>query len=163
MGILDKVNQVLNQVLIGIAGFFVSAMILLTCANVFLRLVWVPVGGTFELMGYFGAIVTAFALGYTQMKRGHVAVDILVKRYSKKTQDVLKAINDCICMVFFAVVAWQISTYGVTLCKTGEVTETLRIIYYPFTFGVALGCATLSLVFLTDLLKFVVPMKAGEM
>jgi TRAP-type C4-dicarboxylate transport system permease small subunit len=163
MGILDKVNQVLNQVLIGIAGFFVAAMILLTCANVFLRLVWVPVGGTFELMGYFGAIVTAFALGYTQMKRGHVAVDILVKRFSKKTQGVLKAINDCICMGFFAVVAWQISRYGITLLKTGEVTETLRIIYYPFTFGVALGCATLSLVFLTDLLKSVVPMKAGEM
>ncbi len=163
MGILDKVNEVLNQVLIGVAGFFVAAMILLTFANVFLRLVWVPLSGTFELMGYFGAIVTAFALGYTQMKRGHVAVDILVKRFSKKTQGVLKAINDCICMVFFAVVAWQISRYGVTLLKTGEVTETLRIIYYPFAFGVALGCATLSLVFLTDLLKSVVPMKAGEM
>ncbi len=163
MGILHKVNQVLNQVLIGIAGFFVAAMILLTCANVFLRLVWVPVGGTFELMGYFGAIVTALALGYTQMKRGHVAVDILVKQFSKKTQVVLKAINDCICMVFFAVVAWQISRYGITLWKTGEVTETLRIIYYPFAFGVAFGCATLSLVFLTDLLKSVVPMKAGEM
>ena len=56
-------------------------------------------------------------------------------------------------MVFFAVVAWQIAKYAGTLWETGEVTETLQIIYYPFTYGVALGCAVLSLVFLIDLLK----------
>ena len=61
VGVLDKVNQILNQVLIRIACFFLVAMILLTCANILLRLVWVPVTGTFELMGYFAAIITALA------------------------------------------------------------------------------------------------------
>jgi hypothetical protein len=55
-------------------------------------------------------------------------------------------------MVFFAIVSWQIAKYATTLVKTGEITETLRIVYYPFTYGVALGCAVLSLVFLSDLL-----------
>ncbi len=162
MVFLEKVSNLLNRILLGVAGFFVAAMILLTCANIFLRLVWRPVGGTFELMGYFGAVVTAFALGYTQMKRGHVAVDILVQRFSKRTQRILTGVNDTFCMVFFAIVAWQIAKYGVTLCKTGEVTETLRIIYYPFAFAVALGCAVLALVFLTGLLKSVALTKAGE-
>jgi TRAP-type C4-dicarboxylate transport system permease small subunit len=113
-------------------------------------------------MGYGGAIVTAFALGYTQLKRTHVAVDILVLRFSKRTQSVLNGINALICMVFFAVVAWQIAKYGATLWRTGEVTETLRIVYYPFTYGVALGCAVLSLVFLTDFLKCVVQQTGGK-
>jgi TRAP-type C4-dicarboxylate transport system permease small subunit len=98
-------------------------------------------------------MVTVFALGYTQMRRGYIAVDILVMRFSKKTQQILTAVNCTICMIFFALASWQITKYATTLLETGEVTETLRIIYYPFTYGVAFGCAAIALVFLTDLLK----------
>ena len=159
MVILDRISHYLNQILIYIAGLFLIAMIFLTCANVFFRLVWIPVRGTFELMGYFGAVLTAFVLGYTQIRRGHIAVDIVVLRFSKRAQGILKAINNVICMVFFALAAWQISRYATNLWETGEVTETLQIIYYPFAYGVALGCAVLSLVFLTDFLKLL--MKKG--
>jgi TRAP-type C4-dicarboxylate transport system permease small subunit len=152
MSVLDKISHFLNQILIWIAGCLLAAMICLTCANIFLRIVWVPVIGTFELMGYFGAVMTAFSLGYTQIRRGHIAVDIVVLGFSKKTQNILNNINCFICMIFFAIVSWQIASYATTLLKTGEITETLRIVYYPFTYGVALGCAVLSLVFLTDLL-----------
>jgi len=153
MVFLEKTTQILNQILLWIAGCLLGAMILLTCANVLLRLVWVPVAGTFELMGYFGAVLTAFALGYTQIRRGHIAVDIVVLGFSKGAQRVLNRINSLICVAFFAVVAWQIARYATTLLTAGEVTETLRIIYYPFTYCVAFGCITLSLVFLTDFLK----------
>ena len=159
MVVLDKITQILTQMLMWIAGVFLATMTILTCANIFLRLVWVPVRGTFELMGFFGAIVTAFALGFTQIGRGHIAVDILVLKFPSKTQKTLNAINYLICMIFFAIVAWQIATYGTTLWKTGEITETLRIIYFPFTYGVALGCAVLSLVFLTSFLKSVLAKK----
>ena len=128
-------------------------MILLTCANVFLRLVWMPVGGTFELMGYFGAVVTAFALGYTQIKRGHIAVDIVVLRFSTNTQRILHAVNHLICMAFFIIVSWQVYKYATTLRETGEVTETLQIVYYPFTYAVALGCLILAFTFFVDFFK----------
>jgi len=55
MNLLDKLTLKLNRILITIAGCFLIGMILLTCANIFLRIVWVPVRGTFELMGFFGA------------------------------------------------------------------------------------------------------------
>jgi TRAP-type C4-dicarboxylate transport system permease small subunit len=144
------------------AGCFLGAMVFLTCANIFLRLVWLPVQGTFELMGYFGAVLTAFALGYAQSRRGHIAVDILVLGFSRKTQKILSFINAFVCMLFFGLVAWQISQYGTTLWKTGEVTETLRIIYYPFTYCVALGCAVLALVFLTEALTCIFPPPEDE-
>ena len=153
MEALDRISEFLNRVLTWIGGFFLTGMIVLTCANIILRMVWIPIRGTFELMGYFGAIVTAFALGYTQIRRGHIAVDIVVLGFSKKIRRRLNGINNLICMTFFAMVAWRVTGHAWTLCQTGEVTETLHIIYYPFTYAVALGCATLSLVFLTDLLK----------
>ena len=95
----------------------------------------------------------AFALGMTQAKKGHIAVDIIVQRFPKSTQRILTGINGILCTIFFAVVSWQIAKYATTLLRTGEVTETLRIIYYPFTYGVALGCAILSLVFFTELIR----------
>jgi TRAP-type C4-dicarboxylate transport system permease small subunit len=153
---LDKLSQVLNQVLMWIAGVFLVAMVVLTCANVFLRVVWMPVRGTFEIMGFLGAIVTAFALGYTQIERGHIAVDILIKKFSKKAQRIANSITCLICMVFFSMAAWQIAKWASTLRKSGEVTETLQIVYYPFTYGVALGCVVLALVFLVDLMKAIV-------
>jgi len=156
MELLDKISRVLNEILIWLAGVFLVTMILLTCANIFLRLVWMPVKGTFELMGFFGAIGTAFALGYTQIKRGHIGIDILVNRFSAKAQRILNGSNYFICMIFFAIAGWQIAKWATTLWKTGEVTETLRIIFYPFTYGVALGCLTLTLVLLVDLLKVLI-------
>ena len=153
MLLLEKISQILNRLLIFIGSIFLVGMIVLTCANIFSRMVWVPIRGTFELMGYFGAVVTAFALGYTQMQKGHIAVDVLLTTFSKKTKKIVQIINHLIGSIFFVLAAWQIAIKATTLLKTGEVTETLRIIYYPFTYAVALGCLVLALVLFTDLLK----------
>lgn len=129
------------------------AMILLTTTNIFLRIVWMPIKGTFELMGFFGAIVTAFALGYTQSEKGHVGIDIVVNRFPAKARRILNGANYFISMIFFSIASWQIFKWGVNLRQTGEVTETLRIIFYPFTYGVAFGCIILALVLLVNFLK----------
>jgi TRAP-type C4-dicarboxylate transport system permease small subunit len=153
METLEKISNRLNQALLWVAGLFLFAMITITGANIVFRLFGLPIRGTFELMGYFGAIVTAFALGYTQIKRGHIAVDIVVLRFSEKTQRILHAFNHLICMVFFIIVTCQIFKYATTLWETGEVTETLQIVYYPFTYAVALGCLILAFTFVVDFLK----------
>ena len=150
---LEKISRILNLIFIWLAGLCLAAMILMTCANIFLRLVWMPIKGTYELMGFFGAIVTAFSLGYTQMKKAHTRVDILVDIFSSKTQMILNAVNLFICTIFFVVAGWFIAKYAVTLWSTGEVTETLRIVYYPFTYGVAAGCFLIALVMIVDILK----------
>lgn len=153
MDFLEKMSRLLNQGLLWIAGFLLAVMIILTCGNIFFRVVWVPIMGTFELMGYLGAVVTAFALGYTQIRHGHIAVDIVVLGFPKKLHGVLNGINCAICMVFFSIIGWQVAKYATNLRRTGEVTETLRIIYYPFAYAVALGCFSLALVFLVEGLK----------
>jgi len=149
ISVLSKINRIL---LIA-AGICLIAMVALTSANIVLRLFWVPIRGTYELMGFFGALATAFALGYTQLQKGHIAVDILINSFPRRTKRILEAINGIAIMVFFSVMAWQISRKAWVLQTTGEVTETLRIVYYPFTYGVALGCGFLALVFLGDLIR----------
>lgn len=155
--IMERILQVINRSLVLLAGIFLVLMILLTCANIFLRVVWVPVRGTYELMGYFGAVVAAFALGHTQLTRGHIAVDVLYRKFPAPVAKGLTVFNCLFCTGFFAVMAWQLVLKGNILMQTGEVTETLRIAYYPFTYGVAAGCGFLALVFFKQLAEVLRP------
>ena len=157
MGGLHRFVRGLNGGLAFVGGAFLAAMVLLTCGNILLRIVWVPIPGTFELMGFFGAVTAAFALGYTQLRRGHIAVDVLIGRFSRRTRRALDAVNSLVCMIFFAVVAWQIGLKATVLMRSGEVTETLRVAYHPFTYGVAVGCGALALVFFADLVRAIRP------
>lgn len=159
---LENISRLLNDLVIWIAALLLVVMIGLTCGNIFLRIVWTPIQGTYELMGFLGAVVTAFAMGYTQIKRGHTGIDIVVNLFSAKTQRVLNSLNYSICMVFFALLGWRIVKWATTIWKTGEVTETLRIIFFPFTYAVAFGCFVLSLVLLVDFLREVIRGKGAE-
>ena len=158
---MDRINELLNNLLTFIGGIFIVAMIVLTCGNIFTRMVWAPVPGTYELMVLFGALVTAFALGQTQLRRGHVAVDVLINTFSAKTKKAVRVAGDIICMAFFVIVTWQLIVKGNTLWRTGELTETLKIIYYPFIYAVAFGCAVLTFVCFGDLLNALFPRKDG--
>jgi len=71
-------------------------------------------------------------------------------------------ISDLICCIFFLIAAWQLAIKATTLLKTGEVTETLQVIYYPFTYAVAFGSFVLSLTLLTELIKAILPDGGGE-
>lgn len=152
---LDRVMQLLNRLLVFCGGMFLVGMVALTCANIISRVVWLPIRGTFELMGYFGAVVASAALAYTQLNRGHIAVNVLISRFSRKTQRCLNAFNNAACTLFFALVTWQMVLKAHGFMTTGEVSETLRVIFYPFTFAVAVGCGVMALAFLLDFLNAV--------
>ncbi|MGD8561871.1 MAG: TRAP transporter small permease [Desulfarculaceae bacterium] len=153
MFVLDKAVQWLDRLLTFIASLALVGMVLLTCGNIVSRLIWLPIKGTFELLGFMGAIVTAFALGYTQRHRMHIAVDVLVDRFSARTRRALNLINALMCTLFFFLVAWRLTVYSNILVEQGELTETLQIIYYPFTYATALGFLVLALIFLMEILR----------
>lgn len=151
--LLDRTEKGLQHLLVFCGGFFLIGMTVLTGANILSRIFWEPIRGTFELMGYFGAVVTAFALGYTQKSRGHIAVNVLIQRFSPRAQRLLNSFNNLTCSLFFIVVAWQVALKARGFMKTAEVSETLRIIFYPFTYAVAVGCGFMALVFVFDFLR----------
>jgi TRAP-type C4-dicarboxylate transport system permease small subunit len=153
MELLSRINKYVNMALTLTGGAFLVGMILLTCANIFIRQIFVPIPGTFELMGYAGAVVTAFALGYTQFTNGHISVDVLVNAYPKPLKRLVTVVNTGVCGVFFGLAAWHVMQKALTLMRVGELSETLRIIYYPFTLAVAFGCLILCLALFTDFLK----------
>ena len=148
---LEYLNRVLGRLLLGIAGLFLLFMMALACSNMVLRTIWAPVKGTFELMGFAGAMVTAFAMASTQQGQGHIAVTFLKGRFPPAVEKLLVAVSLIASVALFAVITWQSWRWAGTLLASGEVSETLHIIYYPFAFAVALGFGALSLSLITDL------------
>lgn len=161
MDLLMRINKFLNKLLTLTGGVFLLGMILLTCGNIFIRQFFVPIPGTYELMGYAGAVVAAFALGYTQFTNGHISVDVLVNTYPKPLKRLISIVNHGVCCLFFIITAWYMVQKALTLKNTHEVSETLRIIYYPFILAVALGFFILALALFTDLLKALLVRKEG--
>lgn len=133
----------------------------IACVNMFMRIVGSPFKGAYELVGFFGALVVALPLGYAQLNRAHIAVDILTRRYSKRALRWVNAFNSLICAALFTLVAWQTGVYGTAIWKRGETSETLRIIYFPFVYAVGLCCLILAFILLTDAIKSLRPQK-GE-
>ncbi|MBN1635580.1 MAG: TRAP transporter small permease [Deltaproteobacteria bacterium] len=150
---LEKTSIFLNRALMAIAGVVLVGMMTIACLNVIMRSFGYPLKGTFELVGFFGSIIAAFALGKTQISRQHIAVDVLIRLFPQKIKVVLSSINYLIGMLFFIVAGWQAARWGTNLWNVHELSETLRIIYFPFVYCVSLGCFIISLVFLIDMLK----------
>jgi TRAP-type C4-dicarboxylate transport system permease small subunit len=155
--ILDQIDKVIRKILVALGAIFLLAVLLLTVANIVMRKFSMPIQGTFELTGLFGAIIGAVVLGYTQKRKENIAVDIVFNCFPKALKRIVCVFSDLCCAGFSALAAWQIALIGIKQLTTGEVTETLRIIPYPFVLVAAAGFAALGFVFVIDMLKNVFP------
>ena len=154
MSYLEKISVFLNKILLILGSVAVLLLMSVATVNVVLRYPFkMPWRGAYEVVGFLGAVVIAFALGYTQKRKDHIVVDILTDKFPKKVNRTLDGISYFVTMIFFAIISWQIFVWGIRIWKSGEVSDTLKIIFYPFIFSVAFGFAVFSLTLLIDFLK----------
>lgn len=152
MSFLDRLNAFVNRALAWIAGLALIAMMLFTVADMVTRGFGRPIAGSYEVIGWLSAAAMALALGYTQLHRGHVAIDLVVERLPGRGRASVDFVTSLMSLLLFSVVAWYVARYGVVLYETGSLSETLKAIVYPWVFVVAAGCAGLALALLVDFL-----------
>lgn len=157
MGALKRINEFLNNAFALVGGIALVSMMAIACVNMAMRLAGNPISAAFELVGYFGALTVSLPLGYAQIKKSHIAVDILSSHFSPAVRAVIKGIGLALGTVFFCVAAWQLASHAETLRMAGEVSETLRLPYYPFIYGVAAGCLLMTFCMLVDFLTTLFP------
>ncbi len=132
----------------------VCVMMLLSCADVAMRLLGAPIPGAYEMVGFLGTVIISFALAYTSIQRGHVAVELIFDKLPPRAQCFVEAIANMIGGTLFVLMAWQCLAYGTDLRHSGEVSLTLQMPVYPFVYGIALGSGMLALVLLIDFIRF---------
>jgi TRAP-type C4-dicarboxylate transport system permease small subunit len=149
---LRTFNLYLNRSFLVIAGVAVLGLMLIAGSNVLLRLAGRSFSGAYELAGYLGALVIAFALGETQRRRDHIVVDVFTRKFPPALNRWLDRLQLLITLAFFVIVSRQVWFRGLRLWRTGEVAETLKFVYYPFVFAVSVGFFLFAVSLLLDLI-----------
>jgi TRAP-type C4-dicarboxylate transport system permease small subunit len=155
LDIFDKFNDQLSRVFIWVAGTTLVAVMVLAVGNMFLRAFYVPFGATWELIGFLTALTTSLSLGYAQINKVHVTIDLLVQRFPPRVGAVLESITYLLSLFLFSMAAWHIYLYAERVQERNILSETLRIPFHPVIYAVAAGFLCFSLVLLADLIKTV--------
>jgi TRAP-type C4-dicarboxylate transport system permease small subunit len=74
-------------------------------------------------------------------------------KFSKKVNRILDGLNYSVNTVFFGIISWETLKWGMKIGRTGEVSETLKIIYHPFVYCLAIGFAALAFSLLVDFFR----------
>ncbi len=134
-----------------LAGLSILAMMLLTCADVLLRLFKHPILGAYELVGLLGALTIAFAIPATTLNKGHVAVDFMVEKLPPPAQKICIIMANLLSLSLFALIAWQSFLYADMLRSTGEVTLSLQMPFYPIVYAISAASLLVCIVLLLEL------------
>lgn len=136
-----------------VGGAALLLLVLLATGNVTMRMFGIPFAGTYEIVAFLGALVTAGALAHTQRRRDHIMVDIITDRFPPLLKRMLDAISDALAAGLFGIAAWQVSVWGGKLRESGELSETLQLKFYPFVYATAAGFALLTLVLVLQMFR----------
>ena len=154
---LNKVALRINQTANALGVPFLGLMMLLTSVDVIMRYIFDrPIFGAFELTEYMMSVFILLGLGYTAIKKGHVAVDVLVSRFKPGTQAVIDSITNLISIGIFCLIAWQSVVYGIFLKEEGQETSILGLPIFPLALLAGLGFLLLLTVLSSDFFNFLV-------
>jgi TRAP-type C4-dicarboxylate transport system permease small subunit len=154
MGAILWIAEKLSKLMSVIAGAALTFIMLLTVCDVFLRYFFDrPIIGTFEIVGLGGAVAIGFALPITSWMRGHIFVDFFVVKFPKAVQGLINIITRLVSIGLFYLIGHNLIKYGYDLYKSGEVSLTRQIPFYPVAYGMAVCCFILCLVLICDIIK----------
>lgn len=153
MGDLARPVRKLASVMNGIAACSIAAMTLLICTDVILRLFGRPILGAYDIVTLLLATASGFALAETSIKRGHVAVELLVTMLSSRLKLILYLVTQVLSIALFVVIAYESVRLGRSLWEAGEVSMTVKIPFFPVLFGISLCAFMVCVVLLIALVR----------
>jgi TRAP-type C4-dicarboxylate transport system permease small subunit len=136
-----------------IAGVSVTVMMLMTVADVFLRAGRHPIIGTYEIVALLLALVIGFGIPQVSLDRGHVSMDFLLDKFSKKARKVTLTLTRVLCLILFAFIGVNLFSVGAAFRASGEVSPTIQLPFYPVAYGVAVCCLLECCVFIFDIVR----------
>lgn len=144
-----EVSEKLNT----LASISVIVVMIITVVDVLLRRFMMPIPGAYDLISLISSFIISFSLGYTSVQKGHIAVEFIFQKLPEKAARIVASVNDLCVSVFCAVVCWQSLSFAIRSMRAGEVSPTIKMPFYPFIFGIAIGAFLLSIVLFVNFLR----------
>ncbi|MFH1114757.1 MAG: TRAP transporter small permease [Pseudomonadota bacterium] len=146
---LDRAGSWMNV----LGGTVLVSMMLLTAADVLLRLLGRPITGTYELVALGGALVVAFAMPQATRENANVAVEFFVEGRSRQIKEAMFVFAKVLGTVLFALLGWFLCQKASDLYRDGFVTSTLKFPFYPVAYGLSFCCFVESLTLLGQIVR----------
>ncbi|HHV59101.1 MAG TPA: TRAP transporter small permease [Clostridiaceae bacterium] len=157
--VINKASKTLDA----LAGLGIVAVAFLVVLNVIMRAVFKnPILGTYEYAGFLTAIIVSFGLAWCAIQNGHIAIDIIIKRFSKWTQNVVDAVSNSIMTVLIGMSAWGLFSYAASLARSGEVSPTSQTPLFYFVFLSAISFMILDCTILVKAVRTIKEVVAVE-
>jgi TRAP-type C4-dicarboxylate transport system permease small subunit len=131
----------------------VLLMMCVVCANVVLHFFNIPLLGTYEYVTLISSVIISFGLAHTGVIKGHVAVDLVMRRFSERTQAVVGSITNIIALVVFGIVTWRLARYAYDNFRLHVATETMNIPIYPFITLISFGSFVFLFVLINEMIN----------
>ena len=130
--ILSSVHS-LMKVINWIGYVTLSGMVLVTTANVFGRYILKkPLLGEFDMVELGLAIFGGIAMVLAATQRRHVSVEVLLVRFSRRTQVILGSIASFLGFLTWTLLAYLVFLDGLDKLENGSSTATLLVPQGPF-------------------------------
>ncbi len=149
-----------DMILYTIAGVVLSFMIVLTLCDVILRNLGHPITGSMEIIQYGGSIVFGFSIPYATWMGAQVLVDLITKKLAPRNRKRITAATRIVGIIIFLFITYNFFMYALDVKRTGELTASFKIPYYPFCFAISLSFLFQSLTLFCDLIKTLTGRKA---
>jgi TRAP-type C4-dicarboxylate transport system permease small subunit len=149
----------ISQVQVIISCAMLALMMFISTADVVGRYFFLkPITGVWEIVSYAFVVCGAFALGYTQLVKGNIAITLISDRLKPRVRAGIFIFSYLICIAASALITWQgwlrMLTYS---HKTvGGETITLGITIWPFMLIFTLGFFWVTVIFAIDIYDSVV-------
>lgn len=137
---------------VGMAGLLL--VMLVTCVDVIgNKFFGSPLRGTIDMVQLFQLVAIAFACASTLIIGRHVQVEFLVNKLPRRAQAITTSIVSLLELGLFILIIWRLFVLAHTFQTSGEYTASAHIPVYPFTYGAALACIPVCLVFIHELIS----------
>ena len=155
----------IRRTMAALGAISLAGMMFLTVADVvgrkfFLEIAFVfpsfnPLKGGVELIGILLIIAGSWGMGYCQMHRMNIRVDIIADRFPPKVRSALMALSYLIAVAVSAGIAWQVIVKAdeYLSAQFGGRSEVLLIPYWPFLVMLAIGLIWVIFIYAVDFIK----------
>jgi TRAP-type C4-dicarboxylate transport system permease small subunit len=147
--IFRSISKTLNF----IAAIALTFMMLLTVADVLLRAGRHPIIGTYEIVSLLLAVVIGFGIPQVSLDRGHVYMEFILDKLSKRGKNVLHTFTRILCLLLFALIGYNLFHVAAGFRASGEVSPTIQLPFYPVAYGIAVCCLLECIVFIFDIIR----------
>ncbi|OPY69857.1 MAG: Tripartite ATP-independent periplasmic transporter [Syntrophorhabdaceae bacterium PtaU1.Bin034] len=143
----------LSRLMQVIAGIALCFMMSLTTCDVILRAFGKPIIGTYEMVSFTGGVVIGFSVPITSWVRGHIFVDFFYQKFSKMWQNLFNVCTRILSLAFFVFLGWNLMILASDMLRSGEVSLTLQLPFYPVAYGIGFAAFVECLVLIGDFVK----------